>query len=155
METAATVEGSTLAKERYLTFRLDDEVYGVPVLHVREIIELQDITPVPRAAHHIRGVVNLRGKVLPLMDLKLRFGLSAIEPTDLTVIIVLQPDKAPFGVLVDEVLDVQNMDSGTTAEPPDLGSDAKQQFLAGVGRVRDRIVFLLDLDAPESKVLQA
>jgi CheY-like chemotaxis protein len=101
--------GPAVTAGRYLTFRLDHEIYGVPILDVREIIELQDITPVPRTPVYVRGVINLRGKVLPLVDLKLRFGLDAVEADELTVIVVLQSASGrPFGCLVDVLtLDVE------------------------------------------------
>jgi purine-binding chemotaxis protein CheW len=132
---------------RYLTFRLDDEVYGVPILDVREIIELQDITPVPRSASFVRGVINLRGKVLPLVDLKLRFGMEGLNPGELTVIVVLQTEGSrPFGCLVDEVLEVQWLGAESLSASPLQGP--VEEFLSGIGKVKDRLVFLLDLATP-------
>lgn len=129
---------------RFLTFRLADEVYGVPILNVREIIELQEISPVPRASPWVRGVVNLRGRVLPVLDPKVRFGIGEVEASDLTVIIVLQSeDGRPFGVLVDEVLEVLRLedDQISVAGAADVET---QEFLSGFGKVRDGLVFLLD-----------
>ncbi|MCA9493333.1 MAG: purine-binding chemotaxis protein CheW [Myxococcales bacterium] len=137
---------STRASEpgRYLTFRLDGEIYGVPILDIREIIEVQEISPVPLSSPWVRGVINLRGRVLPVVDPKIRFGLAPVEPSDLTVIIVLQASGGrPFGMLVDEVLEVQRPTLSDASEPPDLATD-HQEFLAGFGRVRDQLVFLLD-----------
>ena len=132
---------------RYLTFRLDEEVYGVPILDVREIIEMQYITPVPRSAHFVRGVIKMRWKVLPLVDLKLRFGLAPLQPDDLTVIVVLQTSGSrPFGCLVDEVLEVQYLGPEALSASP-LNGDA-EEFLAGIGKVKDRLIFLLDLASP-------
>ena len=149
----ALAEGPT-ADNRYLTFRLQSEVYGVPVLDVREIIELQEITPVPRSDPSVLGVINLRGKVLPLVDMKLRFGMSAFVPTDIAVVIVVEPmGKSPFGVLVDEVLDVQSVSPNEKTDAPELSSAIQQAFLAGIGKVRDRLVFLLDLSASDGEVL--
>jgi purine-binding chemotaxis protein CheW len=142
----AIAEHTTSAVERYLTFRLDAEYYGVPVLDVREIIELQPITPVPRSEAHVCGVINLRGRVLPLIDLKLRFGLEAIVPSEMTVIIVIQPDGRPaFGVQVDEVLDVQRLGVEEGGDQGPLEGMLAAEFLQGVGKLRDRFVFLLDL----------
>ncbi|MEQ1566506.1 MAG: chemotaxis protein CheW [Myxococcota bacterium] len=141
--TVPSVETSG-APGRYLTFRLDREVYGVPILAVREIIELQEISPVPRSSHWVRGVVNLRGRVLPVLDPKLRFGLSPVEPSELTVIVVLQADDSkPFGVLVDEVLEVLRLEPSHLADAPTMNCD-HEEFLAGFGKVRDGLVFLLD-----------
>lgn len=131
---------------RYLTFRLDREIFGVPILEVREIIELQEISPVPRTAPWVRGVVNLRGRVLPVIDPKVRFGLAPVEPTDLTVIVVLKAhDANPFGVLVDEVLDVQRLEQDAISEAPNVGGD--DGFVTGVGKLRDALLFILDPDA--------
>lgn len=128
---------------RYLTFRLDAEVFGVPILDVREIIELQEIAPVPRTSPWVRGVVNLRGRILPVVDPKVRFGLAPVERSELTVILVLQAGNGkPFGVLVDEVLEVQPLDEEHLAEPPALGPE-HAAFVAGMGKSRDGLVFLL------------
>ena len=149
MSVAVPIEhhhGATNAREgRYLTFRLDDEVYGVPILDVREIIELQDITPVPRTPHYVCGVINLRGRVLPLVDLRRRFGLPTVEPTELTVNIVLQSGGSTYGCLIDEVLEVHWMDAESLSDAPVSGPS--EVFLSGLGRARDRLVFLLDLTA--------
>ena len=145
---------ATTTEHRYLTFRLDEEVYGVPVLDVREIIELQEITPVPQADPSVVGVVNLRGKVLPLVDLKLKFGIGPFSPTDIAVVIVVEPmDTAPFGVLVDEVLDVQSVQPADKTDAPELDSSIQQPFLAGIGKVKDRLVFLLDLGPSDGGIL--
>ncbi|MEQ1504700.1 MAG: chemotaxis protein CheW [Myxococcota bacterium] len=145
MSTAVQPANTALGEPgRYLTFRLDREVYGVPILNVREIIEMQEISPVPRAAPSVRGVVNLRGRVLPVIDPKIRFGLDPVEPSELTVIIVLQPgDSKPFGVLVDEVLEVHRFDADAITDAP-AGASDQQDALAAFGKVRDQLVFLLD-----------
>ena len=144
MSTATEPAQSAGVPGRYLTFRLGGEVYGVPILNVREIVEMQEISPVPRSAHWVRGVINLRGRVLPVIDPKTRFGLQPIEASDLTVIVVLQTgDARPFGILVDEVLEVLRLDDSHLAEPPALNCD-HEEFLSGFGKVRDGLVFLLD-----------
>lgn len=146
MSTTSAPTAATGAPEpgRFLTFRLDNEVYGVPILNVREIVEMQEISPVPRSSAWVRGVVNLRGRVLPVIDPKVRFGLDPVETTDLTVIVVLQSnDRRPFGVVVDEVLEVQRLEESNLSETPDLADD-KVEFMAGFGKVRDELVFLLD-----------
>jgi purine-binding chemotaxis protein CheW len=135
---------ATVETGRFLTFRLADELYGVPILNVREIIELQEISPVPRAAPWVRGVVNLRGRVLPVLDPKLRFGIGEVEASDLTVIIVLQTEEGrPFGVLVDEVLEVLRLEDDQIA-PATGGEVEQQEFLSGFGKAKEGLVFLLD-----------
>src|SRR6056297_97731 len=86
---------------KYLTFNLGDETYGLEILKVQEIIGMQDITKVPRTPDYVKGVINLRGKVIPVVDLRLKFGMEEIETTDLTCIIVVQTREVLFGVLVD------------------------------------------------------
>lgn len=136
--------GRALEAGRYLTFRLDTEVYAVPILTVREIVELQEISPVPRSSPWVRGVVNLRGRVLPVIDPKIRFGMPEVVASELTVIIVLQgTDGKPFGALVDEVLEVQRFDAGQLSDAAE-GVGGAEPFLAGFGKLRDQLVFVLD-----------
>lgn len=133
------------APGRYLSFRLDREVFAVPILDVREIIELTDIAPVPRADPWVRGVVNLRGRVLPVIDPKVRLGRAPLETTDVTVIVVLQHgDQKPFGALVDEVLEVQRLEADQLAPANDAVQSA-DACLAGYGKIRDQLVFLIDV----------
>jgi purine-binding chemotaxis protein CheW len=136
---------------KYMTFKLATEEYGVEILHVREIIGLMDITRVPRTADYVRGVINLRGKVIPVVDLRLKFGMERIEPTEQTVIIVVQhqlgDQSVTTGLLVDEVLEVLNVENGMMEPPPIFGGDAGDgAFLVGVGKVGPRMVFLLDIE---------
>ena len=135
---------------KYMTFKLADEEYGLGILKVREIIGLMDITRVPRTAAHIRGVINLRGKVIPVVDLRLKFGMSATKPTDQTVIIVVQygaeGSERTMGILVDEVLEVLNIDSAHLEPAPDFGEGGIDMgFIMGVGKADDRVIFLLDI----------
>lgn len=141
--TAGTT-ASVLEPGRFLTFRLDREIYAVPIRTVQEIVELQEISPVPRSAPWVRGVVNLRGRVLPVIDPKARFGMDPVINTDLTVIVVLQgPDGRPFGALVDEVLEVQRFDEDQLAGVSD-GVGAVEPFLSGFGKTKTHLVFVLD-----------
>lgn len=141
---------------KYMTFQLADEVYGLPILEVREIIGLMEITRVPRAPAFVRGVINLRGRVIPVVDLRLQFGMQACEATDQTVIIVVQcmvgGRPLTMGVLVDRVLEVLTVDGAQIEPPPDLGDRAREaEFILGVGKAQQRVVFLLDI----AKVLSA
>ena len=141
---------------KYMTFQLDREIYGLEILKVREIIGLMDITRVPRAADFIRGVINLRGKVIPVADLRLKFGMDACQATDQTVIIVVQCAVAgrnlTMGILVDQVLEVLSIEPAQIEPPPALGEAAVEaQFIMRVGKAGERVVFLLDI----GKVLSA
>ena len=116
-------QGSTLAG-KYMTFRLASEEYGLEILKVRELIGFMEITRIPRAPSHVRGVINLRGKVIPVVDLRLKFEMAATDPTSQTVIIVVQlgPKSAglTMGILVDEVLEVRAIAAGDIEPPPNL-----------------------------------
>jgi len=135
---------------KYMTFQIAKEEYGLEILKVREIIGLMEITRVPRTREFIRGVINLRGKVIPVVDLRLKFGMAACEATDQTVIIVVQyaVEGRPLtmGILVDQVLEVLSIDGQHIEPPPSLGSAAlDSEFILGVGKHEKRIVFLLDI----------
>jgi purine-binding chemotaxis protein CheW len=141
---------------KYMTFKLADENYGLEILKVREIIGLMDITRVPRTQEFIRGVINLRGKVIPVVDLRLKFGMPQAEATDQTVIIVVQCQVADrlltMGLLVDQVLEVLSIDAADIEATPSLGdASVDTSFILGVGKTNDRVVFLLDI----GKVLAA
>jgi purine-binding chemotaxis protein CheW len=149
----AAPPGSELGAQlagKYMTFKLSDEVYGLEILKVREIIGLMDITRVPRSAAFIRGVINLRGKVIPVADLRLKFGMDACQATDQTVIIVVQcavgGRNLTMGILVDQVLEVLSIEPGQIEPPPSLGETAVEaQFIMGVGKAGERVIFLLDI----------
>jgi len=135
---------------RYMSFQLADEDYGLEILKVREIIGLLEITRIPRAPAFIRGVINLRGRVIPVVDLRVKFGMEATAATEQTVVIVLQVAFAgralTMGVLVDRVLEVLNFEASAIEPPPDLGqASAGSDFILGVGKTAHRVVFLLDI----------
>jgi purine-binding chemotaxis protein CheW len=136
---------------RYLTFALGRESYGLPVLQVREIIRLCPVTLVPRMPPYIKGVINLRGKVIPIMDLRARFQLPSSESTERTCIIVVQFGEAPgggnlMGAVVDTVEEVVNL-AQTELEPvPDFGGKPDTQYILGMATVRGGVKTLLDLE---------
>ncbi|MEI7894843.1 MAG: chemotaxis protein CheW [Myxococcales bacterium] len=147
---------------KYMTFKLADEEYGLEILKVREIIGLMEITRVPRTKDFIRGVINLRGRVIPVVDLRLKFSMARTESTDQTVIIVVQYSMAgqdyTMGILVDEVLEVLSIGPDQIEPPPDFGSGGiDTNFILGIGKADKRVIFLLDigkvLNAQESKHL--
>ncbi len=135
---------------KYMTFKLAEEVYGLEILEVREIIGLMDITRVPRTQPFVRGVINLRGKVIPVVDLRLKFGMPGAQTTDQTVIIVVQCQVGDrpltMGLLVDQVLEVLAVDTGDIEPTPPLGdATVDTSFILGVGKAAERVVFLLDI----------
>ena len=146
---AALEVGKRLAG-KYMTFQLAREEYGLEILKVREIIGLMEITRVPRTREFIRGVINLRGKVIPVVDLRMRFGLCETSATSQTVIIVVQltsvEGQVTIGVLVDEVLEVRTLEAAQIEKPPQLHSHIDTSFILGIGKSDKRVIFLLDID---------
>lgn len=134
---------------KYLTFQLASEEFGVRVLKVREIMGLQEITAVPQTAAHVKGVINLRGKVVPVIDLRLKFGIAAAEYTQRTCIIVvqLQGESGPtlMGVIVDGVSEVLNLSPAEIEDAPDFGAETGQ-YLLGMAKVKGKVKILLDID---------
>jgi purine-binding chemotaxis protein CheW len=135
---------------KYLTFDLAGEEFGVRVLKVREIMGLQEITQVPQTAPHVRGVINLRGKIIPVIDLRLKFGMPQAEYTQRTCIIVtqVQGETAPLvvGVVVDGVSEVLNLSGTEIEDTPDFGEGFAGGYLLGMAKVKGKVKILLDID---------
>lgn len=148
-EAKARVDVGRLAG-KYLTFLLAGEEYGVPVLKVREIMRMLEVTPVPQAPPHVRGVINLRGKVIPVVDLRIRFGFPPGEYDERTCIVVmdvaLQASTIMMGVVVDAVSDAITVARDEIEETPEFGDRVNTDFIRGVAKVRGAVRFLLDLD---------
>jgi purine-binding chemotaxis protein CheW len=140
---------------KYLTFHLANEEFGIRVLKVREIMGLQEITAVPQTPCHIKGVINLRGKVVPVIDLRLKFGLAVAEYTQRTCIIVTQvqgeSSSVLMGIVVDGVSEVLNLTGPEIEDTPDFGQEISGRYLLGMAKVKGKVKILLDID----KVLTA
>ncbi|MBI1319518.1 MAG: chemotaxis protein CheW [Candidatus Hydrogenedens sp.] len=140
---------------KYLTFQLGSEGYGLQILKVQEIIGIMPITRVPRTPDYLRGVINLRGKVIPVIELRRKFGMPPAEETERTCIIVVQveTDDQPItmGILVDEVSEVIDIPERSLEPAPTFGRGVNSSFILAMGKLEDRVVILLDLD----KVLTA
>jgi purine-binding chemotaxis protein CheW len=131
---------------KYLTFVLDKEEYGIEILKVREIIKVIDITPVPQVSHYIKGVINLRGKVIPVADLRLNFGMEEKPHDEETCIIVLDVAGKLMGAVVDTVSEVLDI-AGEQIEPaPDFGASLDTDYILGMGKIGDTVKILLDID---------
>lgn len=151
MNNATTLQGMHSLKTdsrmgKYLTFFLSGEEYGVEILKVQEIIGRLPITPVPLTSRYIRGVINLRGKIHPIMDLKIKFGMEETHMTDETCIIVISTASMMMGVLVDKVSEVVNIGSEDIEDTPSLGADINMDYLLGVGKTGGRVRLLLDIE---------
>lgn len=148
-ETASAEAGTAVADDRggkFLTFFLADEEYGIEILRVREIIGLMAITPVPRTPECIRGVINLRGKVIPILDLRRRFDLPSIEDTEESCIIVVQSGDDMVGVFVDKVSEVTDIEDADIDDPPSFGEDVNTDYILGIGKGEGHVRLLLDID---------
>lgn len=148
--TAPTTAEQTLAG-KYLTFVLGQEYYGIHVLKVREIIRMAPITMVPQMPEYVRGVINLRGKIIPVVDLRLKFGLSQSETTERTCIVVVQVTlpsgaKTAMGMVVDAVEEVLNIASADIEETPDFGVKLSTEYILGMAKIKGSVKALLDID---------
>ncbi len=136
--------------ESFLTFRLAEETFAVSVEKVIEIQELKQITKVPRTPSYMKGVVNLRGSVLPVIDTRIKFGISQTSDTVNTCILVLkielENDSILLGLLVDSVQEVLELTSSQINPPPSIGNKYKSEFITGMGKVNDEFIILLDID---------
>jgi purine-binding chemotaxis protein CheW len=142
----ATRRGAEDLAGKYLTFFLQGEEYGVEILKVQEIIGMMAITPVPDTPSHVRGVINLRGRVIPVADLRLKFGMPAAESTDETCIIVVQAQGVQMGVLVDQVSEVVDIMAEAIEDTPTFGSGVNSEYILGIGKSGAGVKLLLDID---------
>jgi purine-binding chemotaxis protein CheW len=131
---------------QYLTFRLGDEEYGVEILKVQEIRGYSAITPIPNTPSYIKGVMNLRGTIVPVLDLRAKFGMSETEYTPFTVIIVVTVGRKVMGLVVDAVSDVLNIPREDVQPTPDFGAQVDARYLDGMAKAGDKLVVLLDID---------
>lgn len=142
---------STFSSGKFLTFTLADECYGVEVLKIREIIRMQKITPVPQMPIHVKGVINLRGKVIPVVDLRVKFNLEAAEATERTCIIVVDVDggqgvNSLLGLVVDAVEEVLNVTDAEVEPSPDFGTRLSTECCLGIAKIKDSVKTLLDIE---------
>jgi purine-binding chemotaxis protein CheW len=150
-DTTDSIVGSIDAVDQYLTFIMDNEEYGVDILAVKEIRNWDSATPIPRAPPHVRGVINLRGTIIPIIDLRQCFGMAAIEYGPLTVVLVLQvttpgKDSREVGIVVDAVSDVYSLDSADIKPAPQMSDQLNTSFIRGLVTIKEHMVILLDID---------
>jgi purine-binding chemotaxis protein CheW len=135
---------------KYLTFKLGVEEYGLEILKVQEIIKMMDITRVPRTPEFVRGVINLRGKVIPVVELRLKFGMPTVETTDKTCVIVVQVrrqgETVTMGTIVDEVSEVLDIGGDLIEPAPEFGTSVDTDFILGMGKIAKKVIMLLDVD---------
>lgn len=131
---------------QFLTFRLANEQYGVEILKVQEIKGFSAITPIPHTPPHVKGAMNLRGSIIPVVDLRVKFALAAAEFDKFTVIVIVRVGSRTVGLVVDAVSDVLDIPRGDIQPAPDLGTQVDVRFIAGVAHAGDHLVLLLDLE---------
>ena len=135
---------------KYLTFSLADEEYGIGILKIKEIIGMMPITTVPQTPEFVKGVINLRGKVIPVIDLRLRFGMEAIDYTERTCIIVVEIEGSAgtvqIGIVVDAVSEVLNVNAEDVEETPTFGAKLNTDYILGMAKMEGGVKILLDID---------
>jgi len=142
--TVTEQEQSTRAG-KYLTFALAEEEYGLEILKVREIISMSEITSLPKTPEFVKGVINLRGKVIPVIDLRLKFAMEEAPYTDETCIIVVDVDGVEMGIIVDHVSEVLDIAAGDIEDAPEFGANVDIDFILGMGKAEGRVTILLDI----------
>lgn len=129
---------------RYLTFNLGEEVFGLEIRYVTEIIGMQPITKIPEVASYIKGIINLRGKIIPVIDMRLKFGKEPAEYDDRTCIVVVDTQELIVGLIVDKVSEVMTIDDSDIVPPPDHRTGIRSRYIQGIGKVDGNVKLLLD-----------
>ncbi len=129
-----------------VTFELDHEIYGINVMQVQEVLRETEVAPVPGAPHYVIGIINLRGNVVSVIDARIRFGLSTIERTEMTRIIVIEAQQQIIGILVDSVAEVLDIKMSEIETAPNVGNDESSRYIDGVVSRGDKLLILVDLD---------
>lgn len=129
---------------RFLTFYLGEEIYGIEIEYVTEIIGMQPITKIPEVAAYIKGIINLRGKIIPVIDMRLKFNKASIEYDDRTCIVVVDTDHMTVGLIVDKVSEVMTIDDENVVPPPNYKTGIRNRYLKGIGKVSSEVILLLN-----------
>lgn len=129
---------------RYLTFALGEEVFGIGIRYVTEIIGMQPVNAIPEAPDYIKGIINLRGKIIPVVDMRLKFGKAPIEYDDRTCIVVVDTDNMTVGLIVDKVSEVMTIDDENVVPPPNYKTGIRNRYLQGIGKVNSDVILLLE-----------
>lgn len=139
-------EISSNEENKFVTFKIAEETYGVEVLRVKEIVGMTEITSVPNSLHFMKGVINLRGSVVPVVDLRLKFGMGEKEYDSFTVIIIVEVKGKLIGMIVDTVSDVADIPFSTIQDTPHFTSKIETDFIRGIGQMNEKLVIILDVD---------
>ncbi|HEY9149191.1 MAG: chemotaxis protein CheW [Gammaproteobacteria bacterium] len=131
---------------QWVTFRLDEEIYGINVMQVQEVLRVSEIAPVPGAPEYVLGIINLRGNVVTVIDTRERLGLSSKEVDDSTRIVIIEADKQVVGILVDSVAEVVDLRMSEVESAPNVGNDESSKYIQGVASHDDELLILVDLN---------
>ncbi len=131
---------------RYVTFKLDEEVYGINVMQVQEVLRVTEIAPVPGAPDYVLGIINLRGNVVTVVDTRERLGLGAKDMEESTRIVIIEADKMVVGILVDAVAEVVDLRTSEIESPPSVGNDESSKYIQGVASREGELLILVDLN---------
>ena len=134
-------------KDKFLTFSIEKEDYGIEICHVTEIIGVQKITGIPDMPDYVKGVINLRGKVIPVLDMRKRFGFEERDYDDRTCIVVVNVNETAVGLVVDSVDDVADIPEDQIEPPPNINKSETRLFIQGLGKVGEEVKILLDVNA--------
>ncbi len=140
------LDGQYKTDGKYLTFWTDGQLYGIPIASVQQIVQFQEITKIPESLHYIMGIINLRGLIIPVVDMRVRFGKGENEYTERTCIIVTNIRDLTIGFIVEGVDEVTDIDEEDISEPPSVSQSGDNGFLAGIGKKNRRVTLLLDLN---------
>ncbi len=146
MQNNAVAEAEDTQQNRYLTFLLGEEVYGIAIGNVIEIIGVLPVTPLPGAPDYLKGIMNLRGKIVPVIDVRLKFKKPAVEYTERTCIVVVEVQEMTVGLLIDEVSEVLTIDAQDVVPPPSM-KDVHSKYISGISRTDEKVKMLLDCAA--------
>lgn len=131
---------------QFVTFRLDDEMYGINVMQVQEVLRVTEIAPVPGAPHYVLGIINLRGNVVTVIDTRTRFGLMMTEVDDDSRIVIIEAEKQVVGILVDSVAEVVELRASEVDSAPNVGNDESSRYIQGVASKGDALLIVVDLN---------
>ncbi len=136
--------------DQFLAFKLEDEVFAFDISKVREVLEFDTVTKVPQTPEMMKGVINLRGSVVPVIDMRIKFGMSGTEKTVNTVVIIIEIDlddeSTMIGALVDSVKEVMDLDTDHIEPPPSIGTQLNTEFIRGMGKQNDQFIIILDIE---------
>ncbi|CDZ24071.1 chemotaxis protein CheW5 [[Clostridium] cellulosi] len=146
IETNDEVQEEDLQHGRYLTFSLDNEVFGIEISYVNEIVGMQKINDVPEVSNFVKGIINLRGNIIPVIDMRIKFKKQPCEYDERTCIIIVNINGISAGLIVDKVAEVISIEDSEIAPPPDFRTGFQSRYINGIGKLKDKVVLLIDCD---------